>query len=322
MNAVRGFPVACLTAFLLALSGHEASPQVTGTIKIVVPYPAGGGADILARLLGEQVGRSHGSTVVIENRPGAGTSIGTEAASRAAPDGNTVLMNAPEFVINPHLKNLNYDPLTSFEPVCYLVRLPAVMVVNSESPYRTLAEFVSAARAKPGELTLASTGPGTVFHIAFERFKRVADVDITFVPFAGNAPATNALLGGHVAAGFAVYPVVAQQIKAGKLRALATGGQARLETLPDVSTFIEAGYQDYEVDVWLGLVAPAKTPTGALTHLAGLFTAALQAPEVKSKLAAQGFYPAVTCGANFGALLRQQYETYGRVIRDAKIKAP
>ena len=291
---------------LLALADHGAWSQTARTIKIVVPLPPGGAGDILARLLTEQVSRAQGATMVIENRPGAGSVIGTEAVSRAAPDGNTLLVNAPYLLINPHVRKLNYDPLTSFEPICYLVSSPTVIVVNSASPYRTLADLLNAAGAKPGELTLASVGPATAQHIGFERLKRAANVNLTYVPYAGGAPAITALLGEHVTAVFAEYAPVAEYLKAGKLRALATATRTRIEALPEVPTVAESGYKDYEVNLWWGLFAPAKTPKETVSQIAGWFTAAMQASEVKAKLVAQGFYPVGMCGADFGALLRKE----------------
>lgn len=290
-------------------------------MKIVVPFPPGGSTDILARLLGQQIGRAPGQTVVIENRPGAGSIIGTEAVSRAAPDGNTLLINTPNLIINPHLRKVNYDPLTSFEPICYLVHQPTVIVVNSASPYRTLTDLLNAARAKPGGLTLAGSGPATTFHIAFEMLKRAAKVDMTFVPYPGTAPAVTALLGDHVTSALTVYASASEQLKAGRLRALATVSPTRIEALADVPTVAETGFKDYEVDLWNGLVAPAKTPKETISQLAGWFTAALQASEIKPKLAAQGLYPVEMCGADFAIYLRKQYDEYGRVIREANIKA-
>lgn len=306
---------------LVALSTHGAWSQATRTIRVIVPLPPGGAGDILARLLAEQVGRTHGVAVVTENRPGAGSVIGTEAVSRAAPDGNTLLMNAPYLLIGPQVRKLSYDPLTSFEPICYLVSSPGVIVVNGASPYRTLADLIAAARVKPGDLTLASVGPATAQHIGVEMLKRAAKVDLTYVPYAGGAPAINALLGGHVTSVFAEYAPLAGHLKAGTLRAIATSSPTRIAPLPDLPTVAEAGYQDYEVDLWWGLFAPAKTPQDMLAQLAGWFTAAMQVPEVAAKLAAQGFSPVGTCGADFGALLRKQYDAYGRTIRDASIKA-
>jgi tripartite-type tricarboxylate transporter receptor subunit TctC len=312
---------AALAVATAAFSGQNAWSQATRTIKIVVPVPAGGGNDTLARLLGEQISRTQGTTIVVENRPGAGSAIGSEAVSRAAPDGNTLLINAANMLIAPHLRKVNYDPLTSFEPICYLAAVPNLVVVSGASPYRTLTDLMNAARVQPGNLTLAAVGPGSDAQIALEKLKRAANVDITFIPYSGSAPAVNALLGEHVSSAIAAYASVAEHLKPGKLRALATTAQARIEALPDLPTVAESGYKDYGVDVWFGLFAPAKTPKAIVRQLADWFTAAIQAPEVKPKLVDQGLYPVGMCGANFGTLLRKQYDDFGRIIREANIRA-
>jgi tripartite-type tricarboxylate transporter receptor subunit TctC len=288
---------------------------------LVVAVQPGGGTDILARVLAEQIGRTQGLSMVIENRPGANNIIGTEAVSHAAPDGNTLLFIAAAFVINPHLRKLSYDPLTSFEPVCDLVAAPNVIVVNSASPYRTLADLVNAARSKPGELTIASIGPASQQHMAIESLKRMAAIDLTYVPYSGSAPTVTAVLGGHVTALMAAYANLAEQVESGKLRVLAAVPRTRIEQLPDVPTVAESGYEDFEVDSWFGVLAPAKTPKNTVAQFAGWFTAAMQVPEVKAKLVGQGLYPAAVCGADFGALLRRQYDEYGRLVRAANIKA-
>ena len=260
-------------------------------------------------------------TFIVENRPGAGALIGYEAVSRAVPDGNTLLINAPSFVINPHLRKVSYDPLTGFEPICYLVRLPLVIAVNSASPYRTLADLLTEARAKPGELTLASGGSATIQHIAFEMLKRSANVNITFIPYSGNPAAVNALLGGHVTAVYSNYENIVDQLNAGRLRALAVGSAARVKSLPQVPTVSEAGYKDYEADNWFGLMAPAKTSRDVVSQFAEWAKAAMLEPEIKTKLANMALYPVGMCGADFAAHLRKQHESYGRLIRDANIRA-
>jgi tripartite-type tricarboxylate transporter receptor subunit TctC len=323
-EAVRrlfGRMVVVLVIIAAFVIGERASAQSARTINIVVPLPPGGAGDMLARLLGEQIRHAQNVAVVVENRPGAGSVIGTEAVARAAPDGNTLLFNAPYLLIAPQVKKVNYHPLTSFEPVCHLVSSPGIIVVNATSPYRILADFLNAARATPGSLTMASVGPATAQHIGLEMLKRAANVDVTYVPYAGGAPAINALLGGHVSAVFAEYAPLAEHLKAGTLRALVTSARTRIAPLPDLPTVAESGYQDYEVDLWWGVFAPAKTPKEITAQLGSWFTAAMQAPEIKAKLAAQGFAPTVMCGAEFGTLLRKQYETYGRIIREATIGA-
>ena len=311
---------AALTLLSVTLLYNGAWSQTTRTVKIVVPYAPGGVDDILARLLAEQVGRAGGPTMVIENRPGAGGVIGTEIVARAAPDGNTLLVVSTPFAIDPLLRKVNYDPLTSFEPICYLVNAPTVIVVNSASPYRTLADLLNAARAKPGELTLASIGPGSTFHLGFEMLKRAAKVDMTFVPYPGNAPALNAVLGEQVTSMFGTYSNVAEYLKAGTLRALAVATSTRVEPLPDVPTLAELGYKDVEADAWFGAFAPAKTPAARISQIEGWFTAAMRVPEAKTKLVGLGLYPVGSCGADFAGFLRKQYDINGRIIREANIK--
>jgi tripartite-type tricarboxylate transporter receptor subunit TctC len=310
--------IALATALSLAAAAPGALAQ-SGTIKIVVPYTPGSGPDILSRLMAEQIGRAQGPTVVVENRPGAGTVIGTEAVERAEPDGHTVLLVANSFVVNPALKRASYDPTRSFDPVCYLAATPMVLVVLGSSPYRTLDDLLAAARAKPGELAFASGGPGSSLHVAIEVLKRAANINVTYVPYGGTAPAINALMGNHVAAVWADYPTVVSQLNSDTLRGLVTTSRARVETLPDVPTLGETGISNYDADIFYGVVAPAKTPPDALAQLSGWFSSAVKAPDMKPKLAQQGLFPVGTCGAEFGAYLRRQGEEYSRIIREANI---
>jgi tripartite-type tricarboxylate transporter receptor subunit TctC len=289
-------------------------------LKIIVPLAAGGGADILARLLAEQISRAQGVTVVVENRPGAGTALATDFVARSAPDGSTLLITNPAFLINPHLRSQNYDPMTSFEPVCNIVSFPLFVVVANSSPYRTLADLLDAARAKPGAFTFASAGPATASHIALEALKHAARIEITYVPYSGTAPAVTALLGGHVMAVYADYTSVAEQLKSGALRALSVGSRKRFHGLPAVPTVMESGFSDYEHESWNGLLAPAKTPSAILDQLRRWFTASGESVEIKEKLTVQGLVPGVACGAEFGAALRRQYEQYGRTISAANLK--
>jgi tripartite-type tricarboxylate transporter receptor subunit TctC len=236
------------------------------------------------------------------------------------PDGNTLGINGNSIVINPILRKVNCDPLTSFEPICYLVSSPQLIVVNSASPYRTLTDFINAARAKPGELSLASVGPATTQHIGFEMLRHLAKVDLTYVPYPGGAPAVTALLGGHVTSVLGNYSEVIEQLEAGKLRALAATSVKRIEPLPDLPTVAESGYKGYDVQVWFGLVAPAKTPKDRASELAAWFNAAMHAPEVKPQLLTFGLYPVGRCGVEFGAFIHNQYDEYARIIREANIK--
>jgi tripartite-type tricarboxylate transporter receptor subunit TctC len=224
-------------------------------------------------------------------------------------------------VIAAHLRKLNYDPLTSFEPICKLVNSPTVVAVNIASPYRSLADLLNVARAHPGDITLASVGPATTLHISAEKLKRTTQTNMTYIPFSGSGPTVNALLGNHVTAVFAEYPALAEQIKAGQLRALATGSPTRMDALPELPTVAESGYPGFEVDVWWGVFAPAQTPKERVSQLADLFARAVQAPEIRERLVALGFYPVGLCGEDFAGYMRKQYEEYGRIIHEANIKS-
>jgi tripartite-type tricarboxylate transporter receptor subunit TctC len=306
---------------LVTLFSNVAWSQTARTIKIVAPASPGGVLDTVARLLGAEIGRAQGLTVLIENRTGAGGAIGADAVSRAAPDGNTLLITNPDLLVTAHVRKLNFDPLTGFEPICEVLTAPTVIVVNAASPYRTLAELFRAARARPGDLTLASFGPASALQVAFEMLKRVANVDIIFLPYPGNAPAVTALLGDHVTAAFTTYSTASEQLSAGRLRALAAASRMRIEPLPDVPTFAESGYKDSEIDNWLGMLAPAKTPREKVSQLAAWFTKALQSTELRPKFAPLGLYPVGICGTDFAALIRKQYNDIGSVIRESNIKA-
>jgi tripartite-type tricarboxylate transporter receptor subunit TctC len=320
----RGRP-ARLFLFLAALVfvtlfGGAAQSEPARTIRIVVPFPPGGGADILTRLLADHIRRIEGLGILVENRVGAGSVIGTEAVSHAAPDGNTLLINTPNLIIASHLRKLSYDPLTSFEPICKLVNSPAVIAVNAASPHRSLADIVSTSQARPDGLTMASVGPATTLHLSVEKLKRATHAQITYVPFPGSGPAANAVLGQHIDAVFSEYPAVAALLDAGTLRALASGAPVRPEPLQDVPTVAESGYPGFEVDIWWGAFAPASTPAATLSQLAGIFSRAVAAPEIRTKLAAAGFYPVGQCGADFSADLRRQSDEYGQIIRAANIR--
>src|SRR5262249_21891718 len=285
----------------------------TGLIKVVVPVPPGSAGDLIARLLTDQVGRLNNRSFVIEPRPGAGTMIGTEAVVRAPANGQTLLINSPFLLIGPHLRKLSFDPL------CYLVSSPGVLAVNAASPYRTFADLMEAVRTRPGQLTFASAGPGSTHQAGFEKLKHDAGLDFLYVPFSGGGPAINALLGHHVTVVLAEHAPLSDHLKAGPVLSLAVTSTARVAGLPGVPTIAET-YPGFEVDFWWGLFAPAHTPDALLSQLAEWFTAAMQKPEVKAKLNELGFFPAGICGQDFAALLRKQYEDYGRVIRSANMR--
>jgi tripartite-type tricarboxylate transporter receptor subunit TctC len=256
---------------------------------------------------------------VVENRPGGGTSIGTDAAARAEPDGNTVLLVANSYVINAILKRGSYS-LASFEPVCNLAATPMVLVVQATSPWKSVNDLVAEAKAQPGKITFASGGPGSSLHVAIEVLRLATRIDTNYVPYGGTAPAINALMGGHVQAVWADYPTVVSHLKNGTVRGLVTTSPHRVSELPDVPTLNETGITHYEAEIFYGLVAPAKTPASELQQLAAWFSTAMKAPEVQPKLAQQGLFPVNACGAPFGAFLQKTSDDYARVISEAGIK--
>jgi tripartite-type tricarboxylate transporter receptor subunit TctC len=296
---------------LLILSGAPVWAQAP--IKIVVPAPPGGAGDTVARLLTEQVRRSQHLSMVIENRPGAATIIGTESVARAAPDGATLLITGAYLLIAPHLGKLKFEPLDALEPICRLVSSPGVVAVNSTSPYSTLDGFLDAAGAEGRALTLAAAGPDTPHHIGFEMLRRAANGQLTFVPYPGGAGAISAVLGGHVTAVLAEYDALADHIRSGRLRPITA--TAPVDALPQLPTLAQS-HKAYELDFWWGLFAPAGTSKQALSRLEDWYSAATHDPAVKAKLAALGFTPSVTCGADFGLLLRSEYDRYGRIVRE------
>ena len=316
-----------LTAAALALAGlasavpdHPVWSQAARTIRVVISVPPGGSIDLVVRILADHISSTKGQSFIVESRPGAGGIIAAEAVARAAPDGNTLLINNNGMIISSILRKVNYDPQTSFEPICYLVSSPQVVVVNGGSPYRTFAELVDAARSKPGELSVATVGPNTTQHIGIERFKRLAQANLTHVPYPGGAPAVNALLGAHVTTAVLNWSEVGEHVVAGKVRALATMAAQRIEPRPELPTVSESGYKDFDIDVWFGLTAPAKTPKETVAQLIDWFRTALLAPEVRAKLTAQALYPNPKCGADFDAHLQRQADLYGRLIGDLNIK--
>jgi tripartite-type tricarboxylate transporter receptor subunit TctC len=290
------------------------------TIRLILPFPPGGPADVMARIMAQQIGAAGGSSIVVESHPGAGSEIGTEYVSRAAADGNTLLIISPSFVVLPHVRKLNYDPLKDFVPICELATFPPLIVVNADSPYHTLTEFIDAARARPGALTYGTIGPDTASYVAFEMLEQAAKADITFVPFTGYTPAIQALMAHQVTAAQADLTTLQGQLQTGTLRALATTAAARVPVLPDVPTAIEVGYKDVEAEFYVGVVAPAKTPQATVSQTIRWFSDAIRLPEVKAKFTSLGFVPGGQCGADFGAIIRKDYANYGRTMREAHLQ--
>jgi tripartite-type tricarboxylate transporter receptor subunit TctC len=291
------------------------------TVRIVVPFAAGGIGDILMRLLAQEVSDKANGTIIVENRPGAGGVIGTEAVSRSSPDGTNLLLVGNSFLINAHVAaRLPFDALTSFAPICLLAHSPLVLVVNTKSKYLSLAEFIEAARESQNWLTIGGTGPNTTQQLAFEALKQATNADLSFLSFSGDPPAVIDVLGGHVTAALTNYAGVKDHLGAA-LRPLAVGSYERLAELPDVPSFSELGFTEIDAIAWIGMVLPAKTPEDITAQIATHFRSALDMPGIRTKLKALGLMPIGKCGGDFASYLREQYERYGRVVKAAGITA-
>ncbi|WP_198164893.1 Bug family tripartite tricarboxylate transporter substrate binding protein [Rhodoplanes sp. Z2-YC6860] len=282
--------------------------------------PAGASTDFIARLMAAQIGLE-GVDTVVENRPGASGMIGTEFVSRQPHDGNTILVTPGTYLIDAQIRKAKYHPVNDFEPLCSLAASPSVLMVPSSSPYRTLADFLSDAAARPEQLSVAALGPNSASQLGLMTLARESNTRLTFVPFPGSAPAVTAVLGSHVTAAIAGYSVASEAIKSGHLRALAVAADSRAAPLPEVPTFAESGFPTVRLDNWFGAVVPAKTPADTTNQLIGWLTKAIGTPEVKQKLELQGLYPELACGSDFAQLIRRRYEEYGEAIKQAGLKS-
>jgi len=314
--------IASCTSLALLASALTAAEAQTQTIRVIVPYGPGGAPDTVARALADHIARTHNVTIVVENRPGAGSLVATEAVARMAGDGNTLLMTASAFLANPHMRNTKYDALKDFTPICNLVTTPAVLAVSDKSPYKSLEDLIEAAKSEPGKLSLGSPGPGSSLHLVFEGFKQLTKVDMTYVPYQGTGPAVTATLGGHVSAVLSDFGSLAPQLQSGDLRPLATATATgkRAAELPDIQTFHEAGLPGIGLESWFGIVAPAKLPEGAAKRFIGWYQEALKSKEATSKLVALRLTPTPICGDDHGQFLKTTSDAFGRIIKSANIQ--
>jgi tripartite-type tricarboxylate transporter receptor subunit TctC len=287
-----------------------------------VPFTPGGSSDLLARALAPSLGAALGQTVLVDNRPGAGGSIGAAEVARAEPDGQTLLMgHLGTLAVNPSVyPRLAYDPLRSFVPVAMVARVPNVLVVSAASPFKSLADLLAAARARPGRLSYSSGGNGSAAHIAFEALKLRAGVFLLHIPYRGTAPSIVDLLAGQVDASFTGVTAVLPQVQAGRLRALAVSSLQRLPSLPAVPTVAESGFAGFEADQWYGLVAPAATPAATVARLNAVVNQALALPEVARLLAAEGALPLPGTPQAFGELIRREIPRWAEVVKAGHVK--
>lgn len=315
--------LACLLAgALAAIATALAQDYPSKPIELVVPFVAGGTTDNIARLMARRFGESWGQTVVVNNRPGGGSTIGTNTVAKAAADGHTLLVTTIAFAINAGLQKLPYDPLNDFAPVSELATLPLMLVVHPSVPATSLEEFVALARANPGGWHYASSGVGTSPHLAAEMFKSAAGVDLVHVPYKGNAEAMNALLGGHVKIYFALVPAALQHVKAGSLRALAVTTTARLPYLPDLPTIAERGFPDYEISSWQGVFAPAGTPKNVVAKIHRELARMLDEPEIRARISREGAEPVGSPPDAFAQRVKDEVAKWSKVIKAAGLHGP
>lgn len=321
MKRMRRFLLVALG--LLAAGGVQARTNEwpTRAIRLVVPYPPGGGTDVIARILADRLAEGLGQQVVVENRGGAGGAVGTEAVARSAPDGYTFLFTLSSHTINPLLYRLTYDVERDFAPVSLVVSVPQLIAVGASSPISDLRGLVAAAKSKPGGLAFASVGNGTPSHIAGELLKQRAAIDVLHVPYRGGGPAVADAVAGHVPILIVTAPAAMSFVKAGKLKALAVTTRKRSPAAPDVPTVAEAlRIPDYEVDSWYAVFAPAETPEAVIRAMNREIVRILRLPDVLQRLIEQGGDPVGSTPAELGRVVSLELRKWQALIRSAGIK--
>jgi tripartite-type tricarboxylate transporter receptor subunit TctC len=312
---------------LALLSGPVAAQSPAASypskpIKLVVPFTPGGSTDILARAIGVELTKAWGQSVVIENVPGAGGSIGADKVAKSAADGYTLLMgHIGTLAVNPSLyPNLPYDPVKSFAPVAWVARVPNVLVVHPSVKANNVKELVALAQSKPGQLNYGSGGNGSAANLATEYFKMQTNTSLLHIPYRGTAPAVTDLVGGQIQVLFTGAPAVISQIKSGQVRALAVSSPKRLDALPELPTVAEAGYKDFEADQWYGVVAPTGTPAAIVAKLNAQINQSLNAPELKTRLNNEGAVATPNTPEVFGELIVREIARWKPVIGSGRVK--
>jgi tripartite-type tricarboxylate transporter receptor subunit TctC len=291
-------------------------------ITMVVGFEPGGGTDTVARIVARYLGDNLGQQVIVENRAGAGGNIAVDFVNKSAPDGYTiVLANVGALAVNPHMLKLSYDPLKDLAPITMAVVFPNVIVLNPSVPAKNLAEFVKLAKDKPATITYGSSGIGGAGHLAGELLAMMAKIELVHVPYKGGGPAMTGLLGGQIDSYFATPVSPLPHIKAGRVRAIAVTGATRIALLPEVPTVAESGYPGYEAVNWYAYLAPGKTPREVVRRLNAEITKVLRTPEAITALDKQGVEPQPGTPEELAKYMRREYETWGKVVKQAGIKA-
>jgi tripartite-type tricarboxylate transporter receptor subunit TctC len=290
-------------------------------VRLIIPFPPGGSNDVVGRMVAKQLSEKMGQQVFVDNRGGAGGTIGTEAVAKADPDGYTLAIVSIAHAVNPALYKLHYDPIKSFTPISILATGPNVLVVNPESPFKTVKDLLAAAKAKPGELNYASAGVGSFQHLGAELFKLTAGVNIVHVPYKGGGPAMQDVIAGHVKIMFSSLVQTTPFIKSGQLIALGTGGAKRNPVLPDVPTIAEAGVPGYVGDNWWGIVAPAGLPKPLADKIYKAVQEALKAPELQAQFEREGAATVDMSSVEFGKYIETEIVKWARVVKEGGITA-
>ena len=308
--------LAALAALAFTTAAY-AQPFPNRPIKIIVPFGPGGFTDVAARILQKELAPAIGQAVIIENRPGAGSTIGTDAVAKAAPDGYTLVMISTAHVISPHLyKQMPYDPIRDFTPVMKLAEGPYVLVVHPSLPAKSVSELIALAKAQPGTIDYASSGNGSAQHLVGALFTTMAGVNLNHVPYKGSNQAMNDVLGGQVKVSFVGVPNALPNLNSGKLKALGVSTAKRYAELPDVPTIAEAGVAGYDATIWLGLLAPPGTPREIVDKLNTSITRILSTPEAKKLMASAGVDVATSSPEEFHKLMQSELDRWGRVVKE------
>jgi tripartite-type tricarboxylate transporter receptor subunit TctC len=315
-------PLLKAAAVMLALTCAVAAQDYPNkTVRIVVPFPPGGFNDIVARHIAAHLTERFGKQVVVDNKSGAGGTIAGELVANAPKDGHTLLIVSVALALNPALRTMPYDAIKAFTPISVIATAPIVAVINPDVPAKSLKEFVALAKQKPGELKYASSGVGTFLHFGGELFKLTAGIDLLHVPFRGAGPALIDVMGGHSQASFASVPSIIGHVRSGKLRAIAVGGTTRAAALPDVPTAAEGGVPGYLAANWIGIVAPAGTPEPVVALLHKEISAIQDSAELRQRFATEGVDIMRMSVPEFGAFMVSETAKWGKVVKDANIKA-
>jgi len=321
MPRVRSLLLAAALLAALAGPAFAQADYPNRPVRLIIPFPPGGSNDVVGRVIAQHLGESLGKQVIVDNRAGAGGVIGTEVASKAAPDGYTLLGISLAHAVNPWLYKLPYDPIKAFAPIGIMGKGPVVLSVNPGLPVNSVKELVALAKSKPGDLQYASAGVGSFQHLSAELFKLTAGVDILHIPFKGGGPAMTDVMGGHTKVLFSSLVQTTPHIKSGKLRALAVGGTERSAVLPDLPTVAEAGVPGYASENWWGIVAPAGTPAPVIEKLYQALMQAQDNPEAKKYFDAEGATIVKMSTAAFGQFMISEMEKWQRVVKEGNIKA-